>query len=601
MNFLSLLLALALSNPLWANFRAGSGKASGGRTSNASAAASQGGLKASPTTAPLSIPTLASPLGGTAAPRVLAPEGALALPVSAVGSEAQGPGASQAKAPAKGPYFLEALKKLGAGEELVGRLYDYQTKRHPGEQNKIYHGLTHSQDVPSLMSAVFDRLPMALVSRNRRALLLVAAALHDIDPARVPGTPARVAATLEYLSQDPESRALLAEFGEVFAFTPGQVQALIKATDFHMDPAVLAKIQEDFQAMARAEFPEEADRGWAVEWGRRLAFVDKAVSYVGTVETAAAQVRNLAGEIRAGIAAATGKTAEHPTADEMSAGTPAFLKTLRESPEFSYLPPEFQSRFESVQAYFLAQRGPPGVPKASAPGGDSPAKAAPQTAEPIAFVLGSVPRNAEDFSHHALKLALSIRDRAKDAKAELPASEIGRRQQIYKTALLAKAREAAAKAGLKENEVVSHGAQLRKFWGMILKGRLEASNPYPGFKGESYEVWGVRGIEGAASYGAVRGVQNNLPGVVVLMHNRAKPLQVIGGETLDREPTVEEDFLAAVVTDGTRTVVIEKKDLQALGRLALEWRRQAVRSAQGGSMTEVERFQRLLDFYAPDR
>ena len=367
-----------------------------------------------------------------------------------------------------------------------------------------------------------------------------------------------------------------------------------------MDPAVLAKMQADFIETTKTAFAEGGDQGWAVEWGKRLAFVDKAVSYVGTVETAAAQVKNLAGEIRAAVAAATGKAAEHPTDSEMAAGTPAFLKTLRESPEFSYLPPEFQGRFEAVQAYFIAQRGPPGAPKASAPGGDS-VRAAPQTAEPLAFLLGNTPKNAQDFSHHALKLALSIRDRVKDAKAELPAQEIGRRQQIYKTALLAKAREAAAKAGLKESEVVSHGAQLRKFWGMILKGRLEASNPYPGFKGESYEVWGVRGIEGAASYGAVRGVQNNLPGVVVLMHNRVKPLQVIGGETLDREPTVEEDFLAAVVTDGTRTIVLEKKDLQELGRLAQQWRRDAVRSAQGGSMVEVDRLQRLLDFYAPDR
>lgn len=244
------------------------------------------------------------------------------------------------------PYFVQSLTKLGVPIELATRLHNYQLSRHPGDQDKTYHGLTHSQDVPTLTAKVLEGQNL---SDDKKILLILAAALHDIDPERSAGTPARVSATLPYLAKDQESVSLLSEFEKRYGFTPAQVKALIKATDFDMNPERLRAIQEEFRRGAAAAFGEEA--AWAQQWGANLAFIDKSASYVGSIESAERQWRNLAYEIRNAIEAATGKPALNPTDDSIRQGSHLFLKELKDSAQFALLPADLQAKLNTVYAH----------------------------------------------------------------------------------------------------------------------------------------------------------------------------------------------------------------------------------------------------------
>lgn len=292
-----------------------------------------------PAQAPAPPPTQATP----AAAEAQQPRAAAAAPPA-------GPSAASAAAAPPGVppiYFVTALTKLGASPELAQRLADYQASRHPGDQSAIYHGLQHSRDVPNLTALALDKVNG--LTEGQRALLIVAAALHDIDPQRAPGTPASVARTRDYLASDPDTRALLAELGGQFGFTADQVAALINATDFSPDPAARQKLQETFQDSVKKAFPDEASQQWALLWGRRLSFFDQAATYIKGPLVAEIQVHNLANELRA-VAAAAGK--QGPTDEQMMKGTPAFLKTLRDSPDFYLLPKVAAQNFDAVSKHF---------------------------------------------------------------------------------------------------------------------------------------------------------------------------------------------------------------------------------------------------------
>ncbi|MBI3552142.1 MAG: hypothetical protein HY077_06460 [Elusimicrobia bacterium] len=248
------------------------------------------------------------------------------------------------------PYFVGALTRLGVPQDLAAALAEYQASRHPGDQDKVYHGLGHSQDVPAAVSAILENLPDGAMTERQKVLLIVAAVLHDIDPQRKPETPARVSATLPYLEMDPASVAILAEFGRRYGITTAQVQALIKATDFNMDPAAQKAISEDFESRVRSSFPAK-EQAWALDWGRKLSFADKSATYLGSVEAADRQVRNLANEIRKAVEAATGQAA--PDREEvMLRASSKFLKVLRDSPDYAILPASLQRNFEKVYAHF---------------------------------------------------------------------------------------------------------------------------------------------------------------------------------------------------------------------------------------------------------
>jgi hypothetical protein len=338
-----------------------------------------GGLSAAPAAllAPAAMPSAmalpASAPAPSAAP-ALAPSAAAAdaptgpkSPSDAAPSSATPPPSSPraaAAAPPGGPpvYFASALAKLGVPGELTARLVAFLETRHPGDQNAIYHGIGHSHEVANLAARIVESQDLPT---ERKILLIVSGALHDVDPERVPNTPARVSATLALLDSDPAARALLRDFSGRYGFTDDQVKALIMATDFSMVPAEMEAKQSAFVKAAKEAFPSE---DWGVEWGRHLAFADQTSSYVGSVDAARKRVEGLANEIRNGMGG------KGPTDAQILAGTYKFLSVLRGNPQFALLPAAQRADFEKVFAYFEKRQTPEAWTAAAAP---VPARAPP--------------------------------------------------------------------------------------------------------------------------------------------------------------------------------------------------------------------------------
>lgn len=309
------------------------------------------------------VPAAAADKPGSKAPQ--AAQAAAAPP----GTPPKNDPAAAPAGPPGGPpvFFLHQLGRLGVPEGLRTRLYDFLSRRHPGDQNSIYHGLGHTREVANLAARVVAGQDLPA---EKKILLILAAALHDVDPDRGENTPARVAATLEHLDRDDEARALLVDFGGSFGFTAAQVKALIMATDFDMDPAKLKAKQDAFEKAAAEAFP--GDFAWAAAWGKNLAFADQASTYVGTAEQARKRVEGLALEIRAQLQA-IGK-GPGPTDEAMLAGSFKFLSVLRQNPLFALLPPEESKNFDAVLSYFEARQTPEAWKAESAP---VPARAPP--------------------------------------------------------------------------------------------------------------------------------------------------------------------------------------------------------------------------------
>lgn len=326
-----------------------------------------GGLNAS-SLSPLSLtPVLAAPAASLN--QGLAPSALVATPVKAAASAdpvrpvaaaaatppktpPNVPPAAAAPGPPGGPpFFVQQLVKLGVASDLALRLQTFLDSRHPGDQDKVYHGLGHSHEVADLAARVVagQNLPV-----DKQILLIVSAALHDVDPERAANTPARVSATLAHLDEDDAARALLLDFGTRHGFTAAQVKAMIMATDFAMDPAQMKEKQDAFAKAAAEAFPSEP--GWALAWGKRLAFSDQISTYVGSLEQAKARVRGLALEIRAQLEA-IGK-GPGPTDEVMLAGSFKFLDVLKQSPEFALLPAEQRKNFALVLDYFQSRQTP---------------------------------------------------------------------------------------------------------------------------------------------------------------------------------------------------------------------------------------------------
>lgn len=237
--------------------------------------------------------------------------------------------------------FMKELEALGVPRGLTTRLRLFLVARHPGEQERIYHGLAHTCEVAGLTARLLRSWPR--VPRGRKVLLILAAALHDVDPQRRPGTPARVEATLAHLEDDPEARALLWEFGELFDFTSAQVCALILATDYSPFPEEMKAKRAHFVKASQGVF---GDDPWIPEWGRRLAYWDQIASYLDSADKARRRVAGLARELRADKRKPLG----------MSEISSRFLAGLRRDPLFEYLPLEDRRRFDAALASFAKAR-----------------------------------------------------------------------------------------------------------------------------------------------------------------------------------------------------------------------------------------------------
>lgn len=392
-----LLTLIALAGPAGAQIKTNAGAESSAATAGSAGSSLNAGgvtpigLSGSPVS-PLSLsgalsPTLAAPAAspqqGLAASALLPaarPAAAAAEKRSQAAAQAaaappstppnDGPSAAAPAGPPGGPpvFFLLELAKLGVPEGLRLRLHDFLTGRHPGDQSKVYHGLGHSQEVADLAARlVLDQnLPA-----EKKILLILAAALHDVDPERSDNTPARVSATLAHLDGNDEARALLLDFSGAYGFTAAQVKALIMATDFDMDPAKMKDKQDAFAKASAEAFPSEP--AWALTWGKRLAFADQTSSYVGSLAEARKRVEGLALEIRTQLQA-IGK-GPGPSDEMILAGTYKFLSNLRnDAALFALLPAEQRENFDAVRAYFEARQTPESWQAESAP---MPARAPP--------------------------------------------------------------------------------------------------------------------------------------------------------------------------------------------------------------------------------
>lgn len=492
-----------------------------------------------------------------------------------------------------GGAFLQSLARGGIPTATLGRLAELLKGGHPGDQTQIYHGLSHSVRVANVALAVLDGPAGRGMSPEARNTLLVAAALHDYDPERAPGSPARVSATLEILDKDPKAAALMKELAAA-GVDLAQVKALIKYTDFHPDPAVRAQIRTDADSLAAAAFKGADALAWAKLWGPRLSFVDQSAMYVDSPAFARQAVVGLANELKA-------------PADKVLAGTHNFLKPLIESPDFALLPPALQANFRAVHRYFVtlseaAPRAPPAGDPLSALSSISDALASETNRSQASKDAKYYPAVLEQLT--AQLKAWQASPRAIKNKAAGSVANLSNTQQELKSKLLAAAREFLKSKSdgvnpLKEDEVITSGTGFEALLGMIFTGGLEATNPYQGFKGESSHYWGAKGLAVGAQYGAGRAVNRNEPGVMLLIHNAKDPIKVVGGETLSRRPVVGADIFAAVVTDGEKTFVLQGPALAALASSSARWKDFVVAEAHAGRMSPFDAWERVQNRFQP--
>jgi hypothetical protein len=236
------------------------------------------------------------------------------------------------------PAFLAELRALGVPPGLTVRLRSFLRRHHPGEQGRIYHGYAHTCEVAGLTARMLASWPR--VPADRKILLILASALHDVDPRRRPNTAPRVSGTLRHLASDATARRLLSDFGSRFGFTPAQASALIMATDYSPSPAEMARKRAAFQRARRAAFGRDP---WISEWGRRLAYWDQIATYLRAPEDARRRVAGLARELRA-------EQPDFRPGEGMREMSRRFLAHLRRDPLFHYLPPEDRRRFDAASA-----------------------------------------------------------------------------------------------------------------------------------------------------------------------------------------------------------------------------------------------------------
>ncbi len=349
----------------------GSSFNSGGVAPIALSGAQVSPLSLSPALAP-SLSAPAASLGQGLAPSALSRS---VRPAASIEEKSAPKAAAASQTPAEVPateiagppaLFLVELQKLGVPEALTARLYQFLSNRHPGEQSLVYHGLGHSREVANLTASIVTGQN---IPAEKKILMILSAALHDVDPDREANSPARVSATLVHLDKNDEARALLVDFGR-YGFTAAQVKALIMATDFDPDPVKMKQIQENFAKAAAAAFPSEPE--WALAWGKKLSFSDQISTYVSSIDMARDRVTGFAHEKRL-EAAALGK-GPGLTDAQMLAGTFKFLNFLKQNPNFALLTPDQRENFDAVLKYFESRQTPEAWASESSP---VPARAPP--------------------------------------------------------------------------------------------------------------------------------------------------------------------------------------------------------------------------------
>lgn len=151
------------------------------------------------------------------------------------------------------------------------------------ERGPIYHSARHSLNALRVM----ERLAAGYFP-GQEGFLGKVAGLHDIDPYREPGTPARVPATLEWM------RGNRADLKRRFQWSDRQFdtgQAIIMRTEFPLDSAPC----QDYRRMLCGLPPDQ--RAFALCAGAILSeYADKASWYLEDPRTAQAAVQGLVNE-----------------------------------------------------------------------------------------------------------------------------------------------------------------------------------------------------------------------------------------------------------------------------------------------------------------
>jgi hypothetical protein len=100
----------------------------------------------------------------------------------------------------------------------------------------VYHNLEHTQQVAQM---TYDLAIARGLPREQAVYLAQVAMLHDIDPTRTPGRPARVAATIEWM-RSGEGQALMSRWG----WNERQMavaEAMIQRTEFPFDGTIVGQ------------------------------------------------------------------------------------------------------------------------------------------------------------------------------------------------------------------------------------------------------------------------------------------------------------------------------------------------------------------------
>lgn len=177
---------------------------------------------------------------------------------------------------------------------------------HPRLPGAIYHGLDHSVQV---RAATFELARARGHDPATARFLSEVALVHDWDPDRPPGMPARVDATLALLEADYAGQGALVRgargsiLKDRFKWTPVQLRtalALIQRTAYPFDPAAAIRYERTLRTLPPAE------RGFALAEGALLSeYADKGSTYMRTsFRAATSSVAGLAGEISRANAAA---------------------------------------------------------------------------------------------------------------------------------------------------------------------------------------------------------------------------------------------------------------------------------------------------------
>lgn len=253
-------------------------------------------------------------------------------------------------------FFGDVLEENGVSPRLVQELIELVKKNDKQSSGPSYHGLIHSARIANLAAASSKTEKCKALTQHERALIIIAAFLHDIDPHREDGTPARVWATFEWMDKDPEAHEFFVQLERENDIHLNQIKTLIKFTDFDVDEKKRLQILMDAKKMAALHFGKRHE--FAETVGEALAFLDQVSMYIGSFNFAVQAVVGLANEFRRSIALTEEKKGNKivitsPSDVAILSATPLFLKPRLHDKNISWLPKEMHDNLKDVYQSFV--------------------------------------------------------------------------------------------------------------------------------------------------------------------------------------------------------------------------------------------------------